>query len=152
MQISRTCEGDLPGLRVVLDSIELFPAEMLADLIAPFLAGSGGDDLWLTCRVDGQISGLCFARLEALTNGTWNMLALGVLSAQQGRGLGTGIVAHLEASLRDREARVMIVDTSSKDAFAQARTFYRKAGYAQVAVIPDFWDAGDDKVIFHKAL
>jgi ribosomal protein S18 acetylase RimI-like enzyme len=89
---------------------------------------------------------------EALTDGTWNMLAIAVLPARQGEGRGGALVARLEAILRDRGQRVLIADTSGTDAFARTRAFYRVNGYAEEARIRDFWAEGDDKVVFWKSL
>lgn len=109
----RLCSAsDLKGLGKVLDSIDLFPAEMLPELMSPFL-GADPADLWLTCLSEESLAALCFARAERLTQGTWNMLALGVDAGFQGRGIGAALVAALEEQLRARGARIVIVDTSS---------------------------------------
>lgn len=93
-----------------------------------------------------------FAAPDALTDGTWNMLALAVLPDAQGKGHGAALVAHLETVLKARDQRILIVDTSSGDDFAKTRKFYRNSGYSEEARIRDFWAAGDDKIIFWKAL
>lgn len=80
------------------------------------------------------------------------MLALGVLPDKQGKGAGKAIVQQLEDDLRSRGQRVLIVDTSGTDRYAATRGFYRRCGYAEEARIRDFWSAGDDKVVFWKAL
>ena len=131
-----TVAGDVPGLRAVVDGTELFPGEMLPDMVAGFL-GDAPSDLWLTATLDGEPMGLCFARPEELAEGTWNMLALGVAPAHQGGGLG---------------ARILIVDTSGTDGFTLARAFYAKQGYEPEARIHDYWADGDDKVTFRKRL
>jgi len=46
----------------------------------------------------------------------------------------------------------LIANTSGVDEFAQTRAFYFKNGYAEEARIRDFWDAGDDKIVFWKSL
>ncbi len=136
----------------MLDGTELFPSEMLPDMLSDFLSSSEGTDIWLTYEADGVPIGFCYAAPEALTEGTWNMLAIAVLPSKQGLGAGGAIVAHLEDTLRKQGHRVLIADTSGAEAFSQTRAFYRKAGYTQEARIRDFWAQGDDKVVFWKAL
>ena len=44
------------------------------------------------------------------------------------------------------------METSSRPPYAPARAFYRRCGYEVDAVLKDYYDDGDDKVIFAKAL
>jgi len=148
--IRPTRTEDLEGLRGVLDSTGLFPAEYLPDLFDGHLGGDGS--IWLTCLTDEGVAGFCFAVPEKLTDGTWNMLAIAVHGDRQGQGLGGALVAALEASLRDTGQRILIADTSGTPNYAATRAFYRKQGYAEEARIRDFWAEGDDKIVFRKAL
>jgi ribosomal protein S18 acetylase RimI-like enzyme len=152
MNIRPTRHDDLADLQEVLDGTELFPSEMLPDLVSGFLSGDEGSDLWLSCEVDGKAVGFCYAVPEELTDRAWNMLALAVLPLLQGKGHGGALVAQLEATLKSRGQRILIADTSGVDAFAQTREFYRKTGYTEEARIRDFWAAGDDKIVFWKSL
>lgn len=152
MKIRPTKSEDIPALKLVLDDTELFPSEMLPDMVSGFLSNGGSEDVWLTCEVDGKAIGFCYATPEALTEGTWNMLAIAVLPEKQGSGAGGAIVRELESNLGENGHRVLIADTSGADEFAQTREFYRKNGYSEEARIRNLWAEGDDKVIFWKSL
>lgn len=152
MTIRPTRHDDIAALQAVLDGTELFPSEMLPDMVGGFLAGGEDSDIWLTCETEGRAVGFCYAVPEALADGAWNMLAIAVLPDEQGHGLGGAIVGQLEAMLREREQRILIADTSGADDFAPTRAFYRKQGYAEEARIRDFWAEGDDKIVFWKSL
>ena len=151
MEIRYTEPGDIADLKSVLDHTELFPSEMLEDMLSGFLNGDN-EELWLTCESGGKAIGFCYAVPEQMAEGTWNMLALAVAPDVQGKGAGRGLVAQMEAELEEQAARVMIVDTSGTDAFTKTRMFYTNAGYTEEARIRDFWGKGDDKVTFWKAL
>lgn len=151
IEIKPTASNDVPALETVLDGTGLFPSEMLHDMLAGFLGGSS-EDIWLTCHLRDQAVGFCYAVPEQLTEGTWNMLALAVLPAHQGSGCGAALVTHLEALLRERGQRILIVDTSGSDDFVATRGFYKRIGYTEEARIRDFWAQGDDKVTFWKRL
>ena len=151
MNIRPVTAADVPHLERVLDGTQLFPSEMLEDMLAPFLAGDGSA-LWLTWEDEGTPVALAYAVPEELADGTWNMLALGVLPERQGQGIGAALVRELEARLRERDVRLLIVDTSGTSDFDGARAFYRSPAYAEEARIRDYWAAGDDKVTFRKAL
>ena len=149
--IKATSAADIPALQRVLDGTELFPSEMLPDMLAPFLAGDT-QGFWLTCHAGDKAVGLCYTVPEELTEGTWNMLALAVLPEMQGKRLGTALVRAVEQHLHAKGQRLLVVDTSGTDDFALTRQFYAQNGYEEEARIRDFWAKGDDKVIFRKAL
>lgn len=151
LTITPTSANDIPDLQAILSGTGLFPPDMLAPLLAPALAGET-EAFWLTCHTGGSAVGFCYTQPEELTDGTWNMLALAVLPARQGQGIGSALVKAAEDHLRDRGQRLIIVDTSGSEDFALTRQFYVQCGYDEEARIRDFWAAGDDKVIFRKAL
>ena len=87
-----------------------------------------------------------------MTEGTFNLTMIAVRPDLQGQGRGTELTRHVEAMLRDRGERILIVDTSSLPEFDRTRDFYRKSGYTQEARIRDYYKDGDDKVTFRKML
>ena len=80
------------------------------------------------------------------------MLAIAVLPSKQGGSAGSALVKGLKSTLRKSGHRVLIAETSGADAYALTRKFYRKNGYVEEARIREFWAAGDDKIVFWKAL
>ena len=152
MIVKLTKQHDLAALQLVLDGTGLFPSEMLPDMLGEFLAGETTEEIWLTCEQEGEAIGFCFAVPEQLAEGTWNMRAIAVLPSVQRGGAGRLMVATLEEKLRAAGHRVLIADTSGTAEFELTRRFYQKNGYHEEARIRDFWAAGDDKVIYWKAL
>ena len=47
-------------------------------------------------------------------------------------------------------ARQLLVETSSRPSYDPTRAFYQKRGYREVARVPDFYERGDDRVIYAK--
>ncbi|SPH22734.1 hypothetical protein ASD8599_03480 [Ascidiaceihabitans donghaensis] len=152
MTIKQTTSTDIPQLQSVLNATELFPGDMLPDMISGFLSDETSEEIWLTFLQNEQPVGFCYAMPEQLTEGTWNMLAIAVHPDTQGSGVGGQLTKALEDQLRANGNRILIADTSGTDDFAQTRAFYAKQGYGEEARIRDFWAAGDDKVIYRKAL
>ncbi|MEO0937843.1 MAG: GNAT family N-acetyltransferase [Pseudomonadota bacterium] len=126
----------------------LFPADMLAPMIAPFLRA--GTALWLTALRDGAPCGFAFAEPEALTDGTWNLRAIAALPS--GQGTGRALLTAVEEALRAKGARIVVIDTTQTDDQAAARRLYASAGYAQVGHIADFFADGEDRMTFAKRL
>lgn len=152
MKIRPTKASDVQALQLVIKATDMFPPEMLPEMIGSFLSSENCPELWLTCEHHGEAIGFCYAVPEEMTDGTWNMLAIGVLPAMQGKGVGRAIVSQLEKELRSQGQRILIADTSGTDEFANSREFYRHSGYTQEARIRDFWAPGDDKIVFWKKL
>ncbi len=86
------------------------------------------------------------------TNGTYNLYAIGVHNDYQGKGIGKKMMTYLENELKSVGHRILIVETSGTDALALTREFYDKCGYRREACIQDFWDEGNDKIVFWKKL
>lgn len=142
---------DLPALRSVIDSTGLFPGEMVDDMATPFLIGSDSTDRWLTLD-DGEPIGLAYFAPERMTDGTWNLLLIAVHSDRQGQGLGGRLITAVEQALAGDGQRVLLVETSGLPEFERTRAFYDGRGYRREAVIRDFYQAGEDKVVFWKRL
>ena len=141
--------ADLPALRAVIDANALFPSEMLADMIAPWL-GANTADLWFTTG-DPAIA-VAYAAPERMTNGTWNQLLIAVHPDHHDRGIGRALMRHLESTLAAQGERMVIVETSGLPAFERTRGFYARIGYEEQGRVRDFYDAGEDKVIFRRML
>ncbi|MEM9025037.1 MAG: GNAT family N-acetyltransferase [Bacteroidota bacterium] len=145
-------KGDVPALKHVLDTIELFPSEMLDEMIADYLNNPETAEIWFTEVEDGQPVSIGFCAPEKLTEGTYNLYAIGVRSDIQSKGTASRMMAFIEHYLKANGHRVLIVDTSGTAAFEGTRRFYEKLGYHKEAVIRDFWEEGDDKVVYWKKL
>ncbi len=150
-QTRPTTAQDLAEIAAIAEMTALFPGDMLGGLIAGYLDG-GKSDIWLTALRHERCVGFAFCEPERLTNGTWNLLAIGVAPEWQGRGVGAALMRALEETLRAGGHRVLIVDTSGDPAFARTRSFYLGNGYAEEARIREFWDVGVDKVTYWKHL
>lgn len=86
------------------------------------------------------------------TIGSFDLYWIAVDEACQGRGLGRVLAELAESSATKMKGRRMYVETSGKKQYEPTRAFYRALGYAEAARLPDFYDAGDDKIIFQKTL
>lgn len=139
---------DLAAVQTVIAAVDLFPVEMLPEMAAPWLDGQT-EALWLVTD-DGK--GLAYAAPEQLTEGTWNLLLLAVDPDRQGKGLGRLLVATVEQTLRGSGVRLLLVETSGVPGFAGQRRFYTRLGFRREARIRDYYQTGDDKVIFTKTL
>lgn len=144
--------GDLPRVAHLVDANAMFPSEMLDDMTAAFFAGEHETQRWIVAEGSGQVEGVAYTIPEPLTEGTWNTLCICVDPAAHGQGIGTALMRQIEDELRSEGARVLLVETSGTPAFERTRGFYDMLGYEREARIRDYYSAGDDKIIFRKAL
>ena len=151
-QIRPITQADLEDLKNVVDSCELFPSEYLAEMIDDYLYNPDTQDFWFTCVDNQKAVAIGYCVPEKFTDGTYNLLAIGVARDAQRKGIAREMMLYIEQYLKQKDGRVLIVETSSDDAQAAARNFYTRLGYLQTATIPDFWKEGEDKIVFWKKL
>lgn len=145
-------QADIDGLKKVVDSSELFPSEYLDEMISDYFNNPDTQDIWYTYINDNKPVAIGYCVPEKLTDGTYNLLAIGVSQGSQRKGLASEMMKYIEQLLKHKDGRILIVETSSDDAQISARNFYQKIGYSQAAVIKDFWKDGEDKIVFWKKL
>ena len=145
-------KNDLEHLKSVLNSIALFPAEMLEEMISDYFDNPDTQDIWFTATENNIPVSIGYCAPEKLTDGTFNLYAIGVRSDIQGKGIGNKMMKYLEDQLKEQGHRILIVETSGTDDFELTRKFYENLNYNKEAVIRDFWKEGDDKVIYWKKL
>lgn len=152
MNIRPSTTADIPALKEVIDSSELFPSEYLDDMIAPYLQGAAPQEIWLTTVLEEQVVAITYCAPERMTEGTYNLYLIAVRKEAQGKGVGRKIMTHVEQLLQQQGARVLLVETSGLAEFELTREFYDKCQYHREAVIRDFYQEGEDKVVFWKKL
>ena len=104
-------------------------------------AADGAPVLGYTCY--GAIGG---------TVASYDLYWIAVTDAQRGRGLGRVLLAETERRIAAAGGRRIYVDTSSRNTYVPTRAFYVSSGYAQEALLTDFYAPGDGKVIFCKVV
>ena len=84
------------------------------------------------------------------TDRTFDLYWIAVDPGVQGSGGGTRLLAEVERRLQGQNARMLIVETSSRSEYAPTRHFYMKRGYAEAARVREFYAPLDDRIIFTK--
>jgi ribosomal protein S18 acetylase RimI-like enzyme len=100
---------------------------------------------------DRLVGYACFGSTPA-TDRTYDLYWLAVHPEAQRRGAGVALMTELERQLEERRARLLVIETSSRDDYAPTRRFYHKRGYQEAARLRDFYAPGDDRVVLSKRL
>lgn len=97
---------------------------------------------------DGTVvSYACFGK-NPMTAATWDLYWLATRADRMGKGYGREIVRFVTGEVRRQGGRLLVIETSSKESYGGTRTFYDRIGCTLAAQIPDYYDRGDDKLIY----
>ena len=94
--------------------------------------------------------GVAYCEPAPATDKTWYLTMIAVRPDVQGQGRGAALMTHVENALRATGQRVLLVETSAS--YELTRKFYKKCGYEEEARIREYWQAGEDMIVFRKAL
>jgi ribosomal protein S18 acetylase RimI-like enzyme len=107
---------------------------------------------FLLAEADGEAVGYaCFGPVPGARR-RYDLYWIAVAEDAKGLGVGSRLMATAEARVYASGGVRIYVETSSRPPYVPARAFYRKCGYLVDAVLADYYDDGDDKVIFVKDL
>ena len=102
-------------------------------------------------EVDGALVGwICWGPTPC-TRGTFDLYWIVVDPATQGLGIGGALVEEMERRVAGR-ARLIAVETAGRADYEPTRAFYARRGYQVAATVPDYYEPGDDLVVFVKRL
>ncbi|MEO7367473.1 MAG: GNAT family N-acetyltransferase [Gemmatimonadaceae bacterium] len=86
------------------------------------------------------------------TEGTYDLYWIAVDPAVQKSGCGTILLNEVERRLRGQNARMVVVETSSRSDYGNTRRFYVQRGYVEAARARDFYAPADDRITYTKRL
>lgn len=157
MLIRPALSTDTDCLVALADATGLFkPIEIVAlrEVLDDYHAVNHADNHHaIVIEDNGDVVGFAYYGLAPMTVGTWQLWWIAVRKDQQGKGVGTRLLRHVEDEVRaTHHGRLLFIETGSLPSYELTRQFYRKAGYEQHAVLQDFYAAGDSMIVFRKAL
>jgi ribosomal protein S18 acetylase RimI-like enzyme len=135
-------------------ALELFDEVFHDQARAPFDPGAGVESYEFIGAFsrEGELTGYACYGATPGTLGTYDLYWIAVHPEHQGEGGGSRLLDEVERRLRDREARLLVVETSSRTDYESTRRFYERREYREFARLSDFYAFGDDRVIFAKRL
>jgi ribosomal protein S18 acetylase RimI-like enzyme len=146
--------SDLAGLRVLLEACAIFrPAELeaaLAGVDLALLRESGYEAV--VAEDGGALAGFAVAAAAPLARGTHELLWIAVHPERRGRGLGRRLIRWAAERAREAGAHLVLVETSSRPGLLPARALYAAAGGVELARVPDYYGAGEDRLILRLPL
>lgn len=153
--------ADRPAVTRILESVGNFtPTEIATalELVDAWLSTGESSDYYclvLDASPDPQhidVQGYVCYGPTPLTESTFDLYWIAVDRSAQGKGYGRLLIEVTEQDVRRRHGTLLLIETSSQESYGATIHFYERAGYALVARVPNFYRAGDDKLVFAKSV
>lgn len=137
--------GDLPvvhALEVRLFPVDAWPLQMFHDELA-----QQDTRHYLVAEVQGQIVG--YAGLMCIEP-IADVQTIAVVPEQEGRGIGSALLAELIAESRRRRAEDVLLEVRADN--PRAQQLYRRFGFEQIHIRPRYYRDGVDALIMRLQL
>jgi ribosomal protein S18 acetylase RimI-like enzyme len=145
---------DPARIRALVEATGVFSeeeAQVAAQLVETTVDGTETYRFLFAERHGETLGYTCYDRVP-LSRVSWDLYWIAVAPAMRGTGLAQRLVERTAQIVSRKDGRFVFAETSSRDPYAPARAFYRKAGFAEVARFEGFYEEGDDKVIYRLSL
>jgi len=149
--------GDREAVRALVAGTGAFKpheVEVAMELVDVALTQKGQDDYhpYVLVEEDGAVGAYaCFGK-NPMTKATFDLYWIATRADRMGKGYGRAILSFVEGEVRRRGGRLLVIETSSQESYGTQRLFYEKTGYTLAAQLPDYYDEGDDKLIYIKRI
>ena len=163
---------DRPRVRTILEATRLFRAEevdVAVELFDSVFGASIGIDAASPATTvnppassdyfflgaftpEEELAGFACYGPTPGTDRTYDLYWIAVDPAVQGSGSGTILLNEVERRLKGLNARMLVVETSSRSDYGNTRGFYIQRGYVEAARARDFYAPADDRITYTKRL
>jgi len=143
---------DREAIEEALTECGAFSEEEIRVALELFDAGAPGGYTLFGAEIEGRVLGYVCLAQASLTQSSWYLYWICVHPAAQGKGVGRALQAKSEEFVRSQGCRRLVLETSGRPDYCEARRFYENAGYERVGLIPDFYRPGDDCAIYSKVI
>jgi len=105
---------------------------------------------FLFAEQEGRVVGYtCFGPI-ACTKASYDLYWIAVHNDFRGLAIGRELLLKTLRTIEGLGGVRIYVETSSRPQYAPTRAFYSKHGFEEEAVLKDFYDRGDDKIVYSK--
>jgi len=148
--------ADKNNVREILESSHFFhdfEIDVAIELVQEYLDyGKESGYYFLFAEVEGKTMGYsCFGKIPC-TVSSFDLYWIGVVQSQRGNGLGKILMAETEKMIKNLHGKSIYIETSSKEKYLPTQKFYEKCNCELIARITDFYDEGDDKLLYKKTI
>lgn len=144
---------DPQTVRAIVEDTGFFrPEEVtIAEELVTETLTKPGEYLFIFAEDGGRAVGYACQSEIPGTSGSYEIYWLAVLKEYQKRGVGRELLAAAEKDIKSCGGRQIYISTSGSELYVPTRKFYAKCGYGVATVLKDYYQPGDDQIIFWKS-
>ncbi len=156
LSVTASLPEDLPAILDAARSVSVFNDEEVLtvdELFQGYLkdpAVSGYN--FLSCKDGDTLLGFACWGPTALSQGATDLYWICTAQHAQGRGVAAALFDAVEDAVRARGRWLIVIWTSSREAYAPARRFYLRMGCTLQTQITDFYARDEDLCVYVKYL
>lgn len=148
--------GDVENVHEIIQSSGFFlehEIPVALELVEDALEKGLDSDYFFVFAMDGErtISYACYGTI-ACTKNSYDLYWIATHQDYRGKGVGSLIIKETENKIKSMGGRVIYIETSSKPLYVPTQSFYEKHGYYKEAVLKDYYDVNDSKIVYSKHL
>ena len=158
MTVELSRPGDRAPILELARGVGVFDAEevaVVAELFDDYLRDpiqSGYNFLTDRAPDTGAVLGFACWGPTSLSRGAADLYWIATARNVQGRGVAAGLFRAVEDAVRAAGRWLIVIWTSSKPDYEAARKFYQRMGCERSCQLADFYDRGDDLMVFVRRL
>lgn len=153
---TKTVAEDIGSIRKLVKETGFFRSDevdIAAELVEESVKkGEKSGYHFIIAEVKNQVIGYtCYGPIPCSLL-SWDLYWIVTERTWQGKGIGSRLLKMTENNIKASGGKNIVIETSSKELYAPTQHFYDKNGYHLKARFEDFYDAGDDKLVFMKKM
>jgi len=147
-------EKDIRRVRELAESSGFFypdEVDVAVELVEERLAkGDASGYFFVFAEINGTTVGYtCFGPIPC-TKTSFDLYWIVTHNDFRGKGIGKQLLALTYQAIREMKGLKLYAETSSRQQYLPTQKFYEKNGFEKEAQIRDFYDSGDDKIIYGR--
>jgi ribosomal protein S18 acetylase RimI-like enzyme len=145
---------DIKRIREIVESTGFFydfETDVAVELVEDRLEnGESTGYHFVFAEVDGVTAAYsCYGHIE-MTKSCFDLYWIATHNDFRGKGIGKKLLDETYREAKMLGCTMIIAETSGREHYAPTRAFYNSAQYTLEATIKDYYDKGDDKLIYIK--
>lgn len=147
---------DVNNIREIVTSTRFFrddeikiATELAKERLA---AGPASGYNFLFAEIEGKVVAYCCYGPVPCSLVSYDIYWIATKADLQGKGVGSTLLGKVESVISSLGGESVFLETSSKKMYEPTLGFYQRNGYATEAILSDFYERGDGKVILRKRL